>query len=82
MKLGSLNVSWSYIDQKTTVCTIANREGIATGITKLSDHDSFNKNVARKTSLERAMKSMKTLTKAQRRNVWIGYKTMTKTPRW
>jgi hypothetical protein len=82
MKLGSLQVSFSHINQKHTVCTVADREHTSTGIAQKSINDSFNRDIGRRTSLTKALKGMKHLTKTQKRNVWNDYRNMPKNPRW
>ena len=81
MKLGSLNVSFSHVANEATVCTVANRDGLSTGMAKRSKKDHFDKKVGRKIALTKAMRGM-TLSKAQKKRVWEDYRTMTKVPRW
>ena len=80
MKLGSLQVSFVYLDE-TTICTVANEKKIATGFAKRKPSDLFNKNEGRKYSLARALKNM-LLSKEERIAVWNDYRNLTKTPRW
>jgi len=81
MKLGNLQVSFSHINNKTTVCTVANIGRISTGIATKGPSNNFSKNEGRKRSLRRALKNMK-LNKDQRTKVWNDYRNQTKIPRW
>jgi len=81
MKLGNLQVSFTHINNETTVCTVATVGRISTGIATKGTNDLFDKNVGRKLSLSRALKHMK-LTKDQRAKIWDDYRFQTKTPRW
>ena len=81
MKLGNLQVSFSHINNETTVCTVATSKRISTGIATKGTNDLFDKNIGRKLSLSRAIKHMD-LIKDHRVEVWNDYKTQTKIPRW
>jgi len=81
MKLGNVQVSFSHINNETTVCTVATMQRISTGIATKGPKDLFDKNVGRKLSLSRALKHMD-LSKSQREKIWNDYKNQTKNPRW
>ena len=81
MKLGNLQVSFTHIDNKTTVCTVATVGRISTGIAVKGPNDLFSKSEGNKHALARALKHMN-LTKDQRTKVWNDWRDLPKNPRW
>ena len=82
IKLGSVKVSFTHVDNKLTICTVSDRRYQATGNAKKSSVDHFEKDKGRKIALSKALKGMSHLSKKQRTNIWNDYRKMTKEPRW
>ncbi len=92
MKVNGYYVRWEYRQELLefkdtlenrfiTVCVIkdADKEEISSGETILNPTDRYNKEKAKKRSLERALLYFP---KEERMDFWETYRTMTKIPKW
>ena len=77
----NLEFNDQYEFREITTCSILSKKGtvLSTGSTILNPSDPFDKDIARKRSLRRALKVFE---KKVRKDFWETYRVSTKIPRW
>ena len=84
MKTEKRKIRWRYVKINLTFCYICNKdcddpEGL--GYAKCSISDKFNRDIGRKISLARALKSAD-IDKEERTEIWNAYRDMKPGKRW